>query len=123
MSFERRNFSACGHDGDLCFHFRNGAEEQVADLFGDGCAGEIEARFRGEAIDFAAGAEDGARGAAIAEGADEGIGDEFLVFGGVEAAEGEVAEAGQAAAASCAGEMVAACIIFAATLSGLALAF
>jgi hypothetical protein len=102
---------------------RERAEKQGADLPGEICAREIEAGFGGEAIEFAARAVNGFARAAFSECADERVGNEFFVFIGVEAAEGEVADAGNAAAASGAGEMVAACIIFAAAFSGLRLAF
>ena len=119
----RGKFSECGNHAEFLFHLRESAEKQGADLLGDVCAGEIEAGFGGEAIEFAASATDGVARAVVAEGADEGIGDEFFVFGGVEAAEGELAGVGEAAAATGGREMVAACIIFAAAFSGLSPAF
>lgn len=92
-------------------------------MLGDVCAGKIEAAFGGEAVEFAARAADGGAGAGVAESADERIRDVFFVFGSVAATESEVADAGQAAAASGVREMVAACIIFAAAFSGLRPAF
>jgi len=112
-----------GNHAECVFHLRECAEKQGADLLREICAREIEAGFGGEAIEFAARAVNGVARAALAEGADERIGDEFFVFAGVKAAEGEAADAGEAAAASGAREVVAACIIFAAAFSGLRLAF
>ncbi|HET9401843.1 MAG TPA: hypothetical protein VFO34_12925 [Candidatus Acidoferrales bacterium] len=66
---------------------------------------------------------DDAAGSAPAEPPSERGRDEVAVLIGVNPAEGEPADAGQAAAASSAREMVAACIIFTAAFSGLRPAF
>jgi hypothetical protein len=113
----RGEFAVCGNHAEFVFHLRESPEKQGADLLREICAGEIQAAFGGEAIEFAARAVDGIAGATLSESADERVGDEFFVLGGVEAAEGEAADVGEAAAASCAREVVAACIIFAAAFS------
>ncbi|HET9399995.1 MAG TPA: hypothetical protein VFO34_03505 [Candidatus Acidoferrales bacterium] len=78
----------------------------------------VEAALKNVARDFAASAK-GAAHRAAASGAPERCGYVVAVFIGMEPAEGGRPKTREAAAATRAGEMMAACIIFAAANSGL----
>lgn len=100
----------------------SGGEKRIAQVEEQAGARPVDAPLHDVAHEFAPGFDDAARSAA-AELAGESGGDKVAVLIAMKAAEGEPTDARQAAAASCAGEMMAACIIFASAFSGLSLAF
>lgn len=100
----------------------SGGEKRIAQVNEYGSARRVDAALHDVAQEFPPGFDDAA-GCGAAEPTAESGGDKVAVFVSVGTAEGETADAGQAAAASSAREMVAACIIFASALSGFRPAF
>lgn len=109
-------------DARFLLEAASGGEKRIAQVNEHGSTRLVDAALRDVAHELAPGFDNAAR-SAVAELAGKSGGDEVAVLPGVKTAEGETADAGQAAAASSEGEMMAACIIFAAAFAGFRPAF